>query len=150
MTTSQTSLLSKPTSDERIPVGTLAYMAARNRVRLHEILLTALHNSGLSQASVASRLGKAPEVVNRLGSPGNCEIDSVSDYLFAITGAELAYSITSPLDDAARNDTRPDWLTETNSSSVYLRQKPLPPQSATSTTESSSVSVVLSSFQRAD
>jgi hypothetical protein len=116
MPTSQTTTLSKPTDDERVPIGTLAYFQARNRARLYETVINEFERSNISQATLARRLGKRPEVVSRfLAAPGNWEIDSVSDYLFAMSGAETEYAISQPLDGAYNNNTQPDWVTSTNS-----------------------------------
>jgi len=111
MNTSQTSTLSEPAGDGRVSQGTLAYFQTRNRTRLHDIVLSEFEKSGISQATLARRLGKRPEVVSRfLSAPGNWEVDSVSDYLFAISGAELSYGTSHPLSEAVRNNTQPDWV----------------------------------------
>jgi hypothetical protein len=114
VTTSQrTSSLFKPKGDERISVGTLGYFQARNRNRLYETIIREFQNSGISQATLARRLGKRPDVVCRwLGSPGNWTLDTVSDLLFAISGGEPEYSIAYPLDRPSRNYTDPEWLSE--------------------------------------
>jgi hypothetical protein len=113
MTTSPTSSLSKPTSDDRISAGTLAYLRARNKARLYEEVLGEFEKSGLTQSQLARRLGKRPEVVSRfLSAPGNWEIDSISDYVFAMQGGELGYSLEHPLEESARNDVEPSWLSD--------------------------------------
>jgi hypothetical protein len=73
--------------------------------------LTEFQNSGLSQADLARRLGKRPEIISRLlGAPGNWGLDTVSDLLFAISGAEPDYAVSYPFDVPARNDVQPHWL----------------------------------------
>jgi hypothetical protein len=37
-------------------------------------------------------------------------MDTMSDLLFAISGAEIRYELSYPLDKAPRNMTKPDWL----------------------------------------
>lgn len=112
MTTSRkTFSLSKPTGDERIPLEAIAYFRARNRNNVYHAVIQEYQDSGLSQATIARRLGKAPETVNRLlGAPGNWTLDTISDLLFAISGAEPTYELNYPLERATRNLTQPEWL----------------------------------------
>ncbi len=111
ITSPQTSFPYRPEGDERIPLGTLGYMEARNRNRVYDLVIKEFMNSGLSQATLARRLGKRPDVVCRwLGSPGNWTLDTVSNLLFAISGAEASYSLAYPADEAARNYIGPEWL----------------------------------------
>ena len=106
-------MLSKPEGRFPIPLGTLGYFRGRNRWRIYEFVLAEFRKSGLSQADLARRLRKRPEVISRLlGAPGNWGLDTMSDLLFAISGGEPRYGIAHPLDGAARNDVRPDWLDE--------------------------------------
>jgi len=112
MTMSQaTSSLSKPESDEQIPIGTLGYFQARNRNRIYDLVLSEFLRSGISQATLARRLGKGTDIVcRRLGAPGNWTLDTVSDLLFGISGAEPEYGLSYPLDGPRRNFTKPEWL----------------------------------------
>lgn len=111
MPTSQTSSLSKPSGVDRIAPWELAYFEARNRSRVHELVLNEFQKSGMSQADLARRLNKQPAVISRLlGAPGNWGLDTISDLLFAISGAEVRYAVQYPLDGAARNYCIPDWL----------------------------------------
>ena len=56
-----------------------------------------LKNSGITQATLASRLGKSPEVVCRLLSrPQNWESDTFSNLLFAISGGVPRYGVDYP------------------------------------------------------
>lgn len=101
----------KPEGGGRIPLGTLGYFRGRHRWRVYELVLSEFQKSKLSQADLARRMGKRPEVISRiLGAPGNWGLDTVSDLLFAISGGEPAYEVAHPLDEAARNNTQPDWL----------------------------------------
>jgi hypothetical protein len=70
-------------------------------------------NSGLSQADLARRLGKRPDVVCRLlGGPGNWTLDTMSDLLFAISGAAPTFNVEYPLNNPQRNQIGPVWLHE--------------------------------------
>jgi transcriptional regulator with XRE-family HTH domain len=98
MSTSQNFSLSKPALDESIPVPTLAYFRARQRRKLHSIVLAEFKKSGITQADLCRRLRKEPAQISRiLGSPGNWRLDTVSDLLFAISAAELNLSVEYPL-----------------------------------------------------
>lgn len=111
MSTSQDFALCEPHNGEKIDIATLAYMRARNRNRLFTLVLEEFERSNLSQADLARRLGKKPEVVCRwLAAPGNWQLDTFSDLLFAISGAEAAYAIEHPLKSPARNSNHPMWL----------------------------------------
>jgi hypothetical protein len=96
--------LSKPAGRSRIELGTLGYFRARNRGRLYDLVVEEFEKAGISRAELADRLGKRPEVVSRLlGAPGNWTLDTVSDLLFAISGAEPDYGVRYPLDEPPRN-----------------------------------------------
>lgn len=111
MTTYTTIMLSKPEGDERIPAGTLAYMSTRLRQRIHSMILEEFANSGLSQATLARRLGKEARVVHRwLAAPENMRLSTLSDLVFAINGGEPAANIERPLERPASNQTLPTWL----------------------------------------
>jgi len=113
MNTSPTSPLSKPTGSEQVTVGALAYMRTRLRRRFHSLVLKEFAESGLSQADLARRLGKKPELVCRwLAAPVNFRLSTLSDLLFAINGGEVVDKIQYPLDQAARNDSLPEWLVD--------------------------------------
>lgn len=111
MTISQIISLSKPSDSSLVPKGTFGYFRSRNKHRLYSLVIAEFKRSGLSQADLARRLGKRPDVVCRwLAGPTNWTIDTVSDLLFAISGAEPEYGVNYPLDQPMRNDTRPRWL----------------------------------------
>jgi hypothetical protein len=66
--------------------------------------------NGLTQAKLARRIGKSPEVINRwLGSPTNLTLDSVSDLLIGIAGEELVPQSASVLGRVERNYAALDW-----------------------------------------
>ena len=98
MSTSRTSALSKPTGSDKISVGTLGYVRARNRQRAYDLVVRELKKSGITQAELARRLGKGQDAVSRLLSrPGNWELDTLSDLLFAISGSVPRISADDPL-----------------------------------------------------
>ena len=67
--------------------------------------------SRLSQADLARRLGRGTDVVCRLlGGPGNWTLDTISDLLFAISGAAPVFGVEHPLNSPPRNQLGPDWL----------------------------------------
>ena len=96
--------LSKPESDKKISAGTLAYINTRTLLRAHTLVIKELKQSGISQGQLARRLGKAPEVVSRmLSRPRNLELKTLSELLFAISGAVLTFSISRPLESSDSN-----------------------------------------------
>jgi hypothetical protein len=105
--------LSNPTGSDRVPVGTLGYFQARNKRRAYSLVMKEFKKSGLSQADLARRLGKGPDVVCRLlAAPGNWTLDTVSDLLFAISGSVPAFSVEYPLSGSQRDQVGPEWLRE--------------------------------------
>lgn len=116
MNTSQTSFLYEIERGETIPLGKLAYLRERTRNLLYDFIIGKFleaEKKGLSQAELARRIGKRPEVVNRwLGSPGNWRIDTISDLLVGIGADELDPQSVSLLGRAPRNQTFPDWFLE--------------------------------------
>lgn len=118
MSTSQDFVLCEPSGTDKIGISALAYMRARNRHHLYTLVLEEFQRTDLTQADLARRLGKKPDVVCRwLAGPGNWQPDTVSDLLFAISGAEIAYNLTYPLRQPARNFDGLDWLNEAASGS---------------------------------
>ncbi|MBQ8106223.1 MAG: hypothetical protein IJ127_25535 [Afipia sp.] len=84
----QTSWLTKPDGDDKISAGTFGYISARMRARLYDVVVREFKKSGITQATLAKRWGKKPEVVSRfLAKPSNWEIDTWVEALFAINGA---------------------------------------------------------------
>jgi|SRR5208337_59053 len=111
MSTSQASWISAPTEADRVPKTTFSYLRTRNKRRLYSLVVKEFKKSGLTQAELARRLGRNPDVVCRwLAAPRNWEIDTVSDILFAISGAELSYTVTYPLKAPTRNSRTIPWL----------------------------------------
>lgn len=97
MTTSRASMLSEPTETVPIPNATLVYFRARLKQRMFDALLKEYKRSGLTKAELAARLCKDPAQISRLLSgPGNVTLDTMSDILLALSGAELAASLEYP------------------------------------------------------
>lgn len=118
MTTSATMFtLSKPAGRDKISGAASAYMQTRNRMRAFDAVHAELKKSGISKAELADRTGKgADRIAHLLGAPGNWTLDTISDLLFAISGAEIDYQISYPLDKTPRNQSHPAWLFAENSS----------------------------------
>lgn len=105
MTTSlATTVLSDSTGSARIPRWALAYLRARHRGNVLNLILAQFERSALTKAQLARRLDIKPEQVTRLlGSPSNMTLDTLSDLLFALTGTEPNYSalVVGEMDRAA-------------------------------------------------
>lgn len=98
MRTSPTTMPSKPTGDDRVPEWVLGYFRTRNRHRAYSMVVDEFEKSGISQATLARRLGKGTDAICRwLSSPGNWTLDTVSDLMFATSGSEPAYMPIYPL-----------------------------------------------------
>ncbi len=98
MTLSPRTLLTCAISeDEPLTIAQCSYFRARFRSRIHEAMLRIFldeKSKGLTKATLARRLGKAPEQITRwLASPGNLRLDTVSDILLAMRH-ELSFDVT--------------------------------------------------------
>ena len=124
MNTSHTTLrLSKPTDDKSVPTPTLEYMRTRNRMRLFYLVHKELQRSGISRLQLSKRMGRGFDRISHLlGAPGNWTLDTVSDLLFSISGAEVKYELSYPLEKPPRNLTKPEWLSYEHSRSSALQQ----------------------------
>ncbi|MFN4274870.1 MAG: hypothetical protein ACK4FJ_01115 [Ferrovibrio sp.] len=114
MTTSQTSFLSEIQVGDPIPEHKLAYLRQRTKNRFYEYVLkkflTAQAN-GLSQAELARRINKRPDVLNRLlGAPGNWTFETLSDLLVGICAEEVDPASSSLLNRPSRNLNGPHWM----------------------------------------
>jgi hypothetical protein len=69
-----------------VPEDKLAYFRRRLRLHLHELVVGKFYaQETMTQRDLANRIGKTPDVVNRLlGAPGNWTLDTVSDLLIAM------------------------------------------------------------------
>jgi len=110
MTTSQTQFLSEIAVGHNgppIPEAKRAYFQARLRNRLFNFVLSKFgeeQKKGLTQAALARRIGKKPDVVNRwLGSPSNLTLDTLSDLLLGISAEEFIAASSSLFRRPPRN-----------------------------------------------
>jgi hypothetical protein len=117
MTTSQNVFLSEVNSEfDVIPAEKRAFLQERLRTRLYDLILTEFmehqsRNPAFTKAALARRIGSRPEIINRiLSSPGNWTIDTISNLLAGISGAELGLSAIIFAENHAANHTRPEWL----------------------------------------
>jgi len=86
-------------------------MQTRNRMRAFNLVHAELEKSGLTKAELADRTGKgADRIAHLLGAPGNWTLDTISSLLYAISGAEIDYHISYPIDQKPRNQNHPSWL----------------------------------------
>jgi len=80
-------------------------------MRVFALVQREFEKAGITKAELADRLERgADRVSHLLGAPGNWTLDTVSDLLFAISGAEINYHVTYPLQRPSRNMTTPEWL----------------------------------------
>jgi hypothetical protein len=114
MTTSSNDItLSEPAGAERIAPAVFGYFQSRNKHNAYDLVMDEFSQSGLSQADLARRLGKGSDLVCRLlGGPGNWTLDTLSDLMFAISGAAPVYDKDYPLKKPRRNQVGPEWLYE--------------------------------------
>ena len=103
MTTSQMQLLNEIAAGHDgppIPVAKRAYFQERLRGRVFDFIVSKFaeqQGKGLNKAKLGRRIGKAPEIINRiLGAPSNLTIDTISDLMLGISAEELDLS-SSPL-----------------------------------------------------
>jgi hypothetical protein len=91
--------LSEPSGRAKIPGPTLAYFRTRTRMRMFTLVRRELRKSGLTKAVLAQRLGKGADQINHwLATPQNWTLDTLSDFLFAISGAELDNTVSHPFE----------------------------------------------------
>jgi hypothetical protein len=117
MTTSQNVFLSEVNSEfDFIPAERRAFLQERLRTRLYDLILSEFiehqsRNPAFTKAALARRIGSRPEIINRiLSSPGNWTIDTISNLLAGISGAELGLSANKFSEYHVANHTRPEWL----------------------------------------
>lgn len=90
MTTSQNrSVLSELSDDKPISPKTLRYFRRSLQNRFHQLILQVFvvkeEQEGLTQKKLATRIGRAPEQINRwLHTASNLELDTLSDLLLGM------------------------------------------------------------------
>lgn len=106
--------LKKPDAPERTPRRAEAFIEARNRGQMHQLLLSEYVASGMTQTELAKRTGKRRETISRvLGHPTNLEINTASKILFALSGKAIKFVAYDPTETPnvppTNRDHRPDF-----------------------------------------
>ena len=90
------------------------YFRERLRNRLYDLIIgevAAFKAKGMTQAQLARRIDKRQDQLCRLLSgPGNMTLDTVSDLLLGLSGAELAMTLDVVDKQPARSVSAPHWL----------------------------------------
>lgn len=75
-----------------IPIGTKAYFRERQRCRLFDFVIRGFIDKGLTYEDIAKKLGCKPSVARRMiGAPGEWTMETVSDLMLGIYGAEIVF-----------------------------------------------------------
>lgn len=106
MTTSlASSILAEPKGDDAISHKSLAYASEAARTQLYDLVLRVCDEAGVTNATLAKRLGKDPAQISRLlGASGNWTIDTAAQLLFGANGSLLEASCFLPLKQHPSND----------------------------------------------
>src|SRR4030081_2728834 len=90
-----------------VPEAKLTFFRHRLRGRFFDFIRERFEReevNGLTQAKLARRIGKSPEVINRwLSAPSNLTLDSISDLMIGIAAEEPEFGGISLLDRAEAN-----------------------------------------------
>ena len=106
--------LSEPVGFEPIDEWMLVYMGGLTRHQMHDLVLKAFQESGLTQAQLARRFGVDKSQLSKLlNTPANMTLETLGSLLFAIDGSALSAELCKPLRKPVRNYVGPDWATET-------------------------------------
>jgi hypothetical protein len=82
---------------DEISDGTFAYFCSRNRMAVWTLVNKEFDRAGVTQAEVAKRMKKGTDRISRLlGAPGNWTLDTASELLLAISGAQISYGLHYP------------------------------------------------------
>jgi hypothetical protein len=136
MSTFQTQLLKEIAAGHDIPESKRVYFQERFRGRFFDFLIGRFNDaqrSGLTQARLARRIGKSPEVINRwLGAPSNLTLDSISDLLLGISAEEPEMGAISVLNRSPANYMHLDdqRQAEATNKTVQINTVYVPPPSA--------------------
>lgn len=85
----KTSILLATLEDQPIPKTTVAFFCRNNQNRYHSLILRLFKQSGLTQKTLANRLGKDTARINRLlSSASNLTINTITTLLLAM-GVDL-------------------------------------------------------------
>lgn len=109
----EASVLSEPHGNEPIDRFTLSYMSGLARDRIHQMILAAFANSGMSKADLAKRLGMDKSRVSRiLNTSSNITAETLGAVMFAIDGSCPKVTQHWPLKENQQNFLEPVWLAE--------------------------------------
>lgn len=119
-TTSVTSMTLEIRSDSAVlSAGTRAYFQERLRGRLYDLVIDQVEKysaRGGTRAGLAKRVGKRPEQITRwLSGPGNLTLDTLSDLLLGLAGAELVVALEHPAQQERRARRLPQELLDIRS-----------------------------------
>jgi hypothetical protein len=107
------SALSEPQGDEPIDRFTLSYMAGLARDRIHEMVLSAFVESGMTKAALARRLewdkSRVSKVIN---TSNNMTLETLGEVMFAIDGSCPSVARNWPLRERKINLREPEWFAD--------------------------------------
>ena len=110
----QTTIPSDDSVDSPIPLGMRVYFRERLRNRLYELVISefdSFKRRGHSQADLARKIDMRKDQLCRLLSgPGNMTVDTVSDLLLGLSGAELSMLLDVVVPQPKRTQQIPNWL----------------------------------------
>lgn len=116
------STLSEPHGDEPVDRFTLAYMAGLARDRIHQMILQAFDESGLTRAQLARRLGMDKSRVSKiLNTSSNITAETLGEVMFAIDGSCPKVERHWPLREKQHNLLEPVWLSSCVDGAFQLR-----------------------------
>jgi transcriptional regulator with XRE-family HTH domain len=96
------SMLLTTIEQEPIPRTTIAFFQRTNQNRYHSLILRLFKQSGLTQLTLAKRLGKEPAQINRLlSAAGNWTINTIAALMLAM-GVDLDDPSATPIAELVR------------------------------------------------
>lgn len=108
----EASKLSEPHGDEEIDRFNLSYMAGLARDRVHQMLLSAFIESGLTKSQLAKRLGMDRSRLSRIiNTSSNITVETLGEVMFAIDGSCPKVERHWPMRESHLNMVEPIWLT---------------------------------------
>lgn len=109
----EASALSEPRDNDPIDRFTLSYMAGLARDRIHQVILAAFIESGLTKSDLARRLGMDKSRVSKiLNTSSNITAETLGQVLFAIDGSCPTVARNWPLREKRHNLREPEWFAD--------------------------------------
>jgi len=106
----------------RIVLGQLGYARQKLRNRAHNLLHSEMNANDLTQSEISILAGKDKSSLSRLlGAPNNFTLDTLSDLILAITGKEVALSLSEPNDAPKANFDTMAWLEDQPETELVAR-----------------------------